>query len=130
MYLSPGRKIQIMVTKYWLSVKNMRIWCKQFKKNWAQLDDPSPSYSKPHGLQMTIIFQNYQNYLKIKNFCIEKNLNYKWIDLGLIYSCPSSKLKSMQLEQSWVSPNPKNGQNHVFVCQYHYYTISQFISAA
>ena len=114
MYLSPGRKIQIMVTKYWLSVKNMRIWCKQFKKNWAQLDDPSPSYSKPHGLQMTIIFQNYQNYLKIKNFCIEKNLNYKWIDLGLIYSCPSSKLKSLQLELS-VTKSKKMGQ---IICLY------------
>ena len=53
---------------------------------------------------------------RLKIFALKKIFNWKWINFGLIYSCPSSKSKSLQLELSVTKS--KNGPNHLFVCQY------------
>ena len=59
---------------------------------------------------MTGIYSEFWMF-ELKNF-----FNWKWINSGLIYSCPRPKLKSLQLVPQW--PNPKNGPNHMFLCQY------------
>ena len=71
---------------------------------------------EPNVLQKTTTTQNDGNYLRISNFWLKNQISLKWVDFSPIYSCPRPKLKSLQLVPQW--PNPKNGPNHLFLCQY------------
>ena len=94
--LALAGKLKMMVKKYWLSVKNMPIWCEKFqKKNLGSIGwqvhwhlaqqfvlckaicgpkkiHPVSLTFEPLGLQITMIAQNDRDYLKIKNLCMKK----------------------------------------------------------
>ena len=71
---------------------------------------------EPIEVQKTATTQNYENDLRISNFWLKNQISLKWVDFSPIYSCPRPKSKCLQLVHQW--PNPKNGPNHLFLCQY------------